>query len=235
MKFPLLLILAVLCACSGIASAQIQGEGRLTFDALPPSWIGEAPVPVDTLPLNLYPKLDPKMPALPAFDATQTAGVKLSVVPTYKGPMLQVQATDRSMAEILRAVAEAWSMKVVIAPTLQQQHLSSAVFRAPTPQDLLDIICYFSVKQLRWNDGTIFFVDKVNPDFSLALSENRANQQLSQLIEQHELEARRGGPFSFGQVKPVEPQPGWQTREFNGRKFYYIPGPKSPEAQEQTP
>ena len=36
-------------------------------------------------------------------------------------------------------------------------------------------------------------------------------------------------PFNaFPSPKPrVKPQPGWQKREFNGRKFYRIPVPKS--------
>ena len=224
MKTQFLVALGAVAALAGAAHAQVKGEARLEFDALPQSWTGTAPMPADTLPMKLQSDFDPKLPVLPALNEAQVAGVKLSVVPTYRGQMLQVEATDRSMKDVLQTVTDVWGLRAVIDPNLAQQHLAGAVFRAPTPRDLLDIICEFSVKQLAWSDGSLYFVDKVNPDFTVALSENRANAQLQRLIAEQETKFRGADPFNFGPgTKKPMPRFDWQKREFNEHEFYYSP------------
>ena len=229
MKTPIIIALFAVAASAATAGAQTQpnGEGRIIFDALPQSWLGEAPVPASTLPLNLQTNFDERLPALPAFDAERAAGVKLRVVPTSRGQMLQVEASDRSMKDVLQTVTDVWGLRAVIDPALEGQHLTSAVFRAPTPQDLLDIICEFSVKQFKWDDGSLYFVDKVNPDFLVALSENRANDRLEKLIAEREKQKRDADPFYPRFRKPLEAQPGWEKREFNGHEFFFIPAPRA--------
>ena len=229
-KTQILVALGAVAIFAGAAHAQIKGEGRFTFDSLPQSWTGDAPVPADTWPMKLQSDFDPKLPTLPVLSAAQTASVKLRVVPTYKGEMLQVEASNQSMKDILQRVTDTWGIRAVIDPTLAQQHLDSAVFRAPTPQHLLDIICEFSIKQFKWIDGSLYFVDKVNPDFTVALSENRANAQLQELIAEQETKFRDADPFTIrpGTLKPPTPQPNWEKREFNGHEFYYIPGVPQP-------
>ncbi len=228
MKIPFTLALLAVAALAATSQAQIKSEGRIEFDALPKSWTGDAPVPAATYPLKLQTDFDAKLPAWPDFAELRAAGVKLSVVPTYGGPMLQVEASDRSMKDVLQTVTDVWGLRAVIDPTLAQQHLANAVFRAPTPQALLDIICEFSVKQLPWSDGSLYFVDKVNPGFTVALSENRADAQLQKLINEQQAKARGADPFYPRLRKPLQPQPGWEKREFNGHEFFFIPAPNAP-------
>ena len=237
MKTPISIALFAVAALSATAAtapaqtpeqAPLKGEARFEIDALPQSWTGDAPIPVGTLPMKLQSNFDAKLPALPSVNQTQTAGVKLSVVPTYRGPMLQVEAADQSMKDVLQTVTDNWGIRAVIDPALSQQHFANAVFRAPTPQDLLDTICEFSVKQFSWRDGSLYFVDKVNADFTIALSENRANARLEKLIAEQQNQARSSDPFWINPAyKPrLTPQSDWEKREFNGHEFYYVPLPR---------
>lgn len=239
MKLTLAIALGAACALSGTANAQ-KGE-----DYQPPQWKGELPIPLDRLPLSAQLQLDPKLPPYPRLNTAQAAGTQIRVLPTYRGPMFQVEVVRQSVADVLRAVAAPMGVKVVIDPELEKIRYPLAVFRALSYEELFDAAGSGLVEKWKSASGTYFFATKPAPKNPVVFRKmpDGTWQRVDEASPPPQTpESMRGGPFSYGPGKDAPdidpefnpnsrfgskfvPPPEAEKREFNGREYYHIPLP----------
>ena len=238
MKLPIFLTLAALCAASGIANAQenpsVQSQSKgVEFE--PPQWKGELPSSLDKLPLNVQLTFDPKLPPYPRLNSAMAAGTKIRVLQTYRGPIIQAEVVRQSAGDVLRAATAMMGIRAVIDPELDKRRSAVEVVRVAQWEDLLR---FGGAEFWKSASGTYFFA--AIPYITVQTQ----NQESDKVAEKYRLEREkmladpRFDPFvmprggldpkdRFG--RPIEPQPDWETREFNGHEFYHIPLPKAVE------
>ena len=54
----------------------------------------------------------------------------MRTLPTYRGPMIQVEAAKSSVDEVLKEVTNDFGIRDVIAPELEEQKLNRSVYRS---------------------------------------------------------------------------------------------------------
>ncbi len=241
MKTPILIALTALCLTASIAHAQTaanKSEGVQLKD-IPDIGPLFRSSPRTLADQSLF---GPTMPPRPRLPPTNSVSLKISVLPTPKGEVFQLEAAGQSRAAILKKITDVMGARAVIDPQLEKKFVITQVFRGLSWDDLLSSVNY-GVEMVKSPSGTYFFADK---PFDLASAEPFNYDLQTRDFADRESKLRadpRFDPFVFPRGgldpkdrlgRPIEPQPHWEQREFNGHEFYYIPAPSNerlPEAE----
>ncbi len=238
MKTPLFLALAALCAASSIAHAQTvenKGDGAQLRDIPNIGPLFRAPI-TPAAPGNSLFGLE--MPPRPQLGANNQPRLRLSVLPSPQGEILQLEAVRQSRAAILRKITDVMGARAVIDPQLEKNWEITQVFRGLNWDELLSSMNY-GVEMVKSPAGTYFFADKPIAESAFRTPLDFDTQPPAFADPSAKLrEDPRYDPFviPYGGLNPnlkgwgvePQPQPDWQKREFNGHEFYYIPMPTAP-------
>ena len=229
MKIQISLLLGAVAVLSGAANAQTvqdNGDGVQLCD-IPKS--GELfPFSVEIGHSEQNPLFGPDMPPVPKREFANNTKLKLSVLKSPKGDIVQLEANNQSRAAILKKITDVMGARAIIDPKLEKELTITQVFRGLSWDELLASV-NFGVEMVKSPAGTYFFAAK-----STGLTFNYSPQLYDYAAEQEKLrQDPRFDPFIFPRGglnpkdqmgRPIEPQPHWEKREFNGHDFYYIPG-----------
>ncbi len=209
MKIPILIALGALYLTASVANAQPANDNNGGVQ------LKDIPDNVPLLRSNPYLDLGQK----------QTAGTHLRVAPGARGQIMQVEIVRQDSGEALRQLAAVLGVSIVIDPAIQFLPAKTrSLYFNYVGDDVFESISNALVRNEaaeKWKSsaGTYFFVAKPTPTL------DELEQQLDKYRLESEKRRENADPFVFGTPKQVEPQPHWQKREFNGREFYYVPGP----------
>lgn len=175
------------------------------------------------------PLFGPEMPPRPPLGSTNIARLKLSVLPSPQGEILQLEAVRQSRAAILKKITDVMGVRAVIDPQLERSVEITQTFRGLSWDELLNSVNY-GIEMVKSPAGTYFFADKPieKATYRIPLNFDSQTPDAASLRGQG-LYFYDGSPtleLKERDAKP-KPQPGWEKREFGGHEFYYIPLPNS--------
>lgn len=131
---------------------------------------------------------------------------------------------EQNSGAALHQITAVLGANIVIDPAIQFLPAKTrTLYLNDVKDDIFDYLSDYIVRNEsveKWKSlaGTYFF------DAKPAVTFNGLMGQLG------ELRLQNSDPLTsrFGVKSQATPQPDWRKREFNGRGFYYIPGPKLP-------
>ncbi len=252
MKTTICLALGALCFTSGLASAQTFSNGD-AYDGVQLKDIPDFGPLFRARPqtgehrkfqLDKIPGIGPlfRTPAQQP-DEKRAKGTKLSVLQTPNGERLQVEAFQQSAGDILRKVTSVMGVRAVIDAKLNENSYPSLLFQGRDWDSLLvSLAVALKVEMVKSPAGTYFFASKIpsdspalfyqTPDGTLENADGlrlKLKDLLDGRINPDSTKPNREEPgfipFLPLNPEPLQPQPDWQKREFNGRDYYFIPMP----------
>ena len=216
----LLLITGLACLVPSVANAQTKPDAPVA-----------APQP--TAPQSTLEDYLRSPAAQRMLDSTRPEGVKFFALPVEQSRRFSVEIVRRDSEVALRTLAEVMGVRIVIDPAIKflPPKTRTIAFNY-VDEDVFGQVSRYLVRSEEiemWKSaaGTYFFAAK--PKVT-------ANPKPGELnITQSGPPTRHPDPFVVnpGNWKPVEPQPGWEKREFNGHEFFYIPAPTAKSQTDQ--
>ncbi len=239
MKIQILIALGAVAALAGAANAQTADSknGNVQLKDIPN--IGESfRLSIEIGHSEQNPLFGSEMPPVPKRRFANNDKLKLSVLKSLKGDILQLEANEQSRAAILKKITDVMGVRAVIDPKLEKELTITQVFRGLSWDELLASF-NFGVEMVKSPSGTYFFGDKPT-GLNLKIPSNYSSQPNDYATEQKKLRQDpnfdpfvipRGGLNPRDRMgRPIEPQPHWEKREFNGHEFYYIPNLPQPKS-----
>ena len=226
MKIQILIALGGVAALAGAAHAQdVQDKSNAPQLGNIPD-LGEFfRAPITRVNPYVNPLFGPEMPPRPQLERSNVARTKLSVLPSPRGEVFQLEAVNQNRAAILKKITDVMGVRAIIDPQLAKKIEITQVFRGLSWDELLASVNY-GVEMVKSPAGTYFFADAPIALLTLKVPSNYDSRNPDSPSPEEQL---RSGPFVYEinpSYQPPQPQPDWQKREFNGREFYRIPVPK---------
>ena len=227
-KIQTLIALSAVAALAATANAQTSSDNGDGVHLKPAPGFG--------------PLLRPPITPSPQLDLSQPQGIRLKVLKSPDGEILQVEAGKQSIGDVLQKIADVMGVKVVIDPELQKETHASLFFRGKDFDDLLNSISqamniemvkspadtyFFAAKPARAKGPTLYYQ---MPDGTYKRSDNLSPGGGLRIIPRPfepseklpRIDPDFTWPKNFGTIQPL---PNWEKREFNGNPFYHIPLP----------